>query len=145
MFLSVFAILFSTVLWSVYFLFWPSFGKLAFGGLLGLLLVSRRFSLCTLGELLVGLGCDCGGLFSESFHRRPHLDGTLAFSVERCNCLYLVPLHHYWEERIVCLSHHGTWFLRQLQWLQQDRRFRLFASVFSSLKTDCVASCYRER
>ena len=32
---SVFAILFSTVLWSVYFRFRPRFGRLGFGGLLG--------------------------------------------------------------------------------------------------------------
>lgn len=64
---SVFAILFSTVLWSVYFLFWPRFGKLDFGGLSGLLLVGRWFSLRPLGGLWVGLGCDGRGLFSESF------------------------------------------------------------------------------
>ena len=39
-----------------------------------------------------------------------------------------------------------TLLLQPLQWLQQDRRFRLFASLFSCcLKTDSVASCLRER
>ena len=66
----VFAILFSTVLWSVYFHFWPRFGRFGFGRLLGLLLVGGRFSLCPFGRLYefrVGLGCDGGGLFSISF------------------------------------------------------------------------------
>lgn len=46
---------------------------------------------------------------------------------------------------IVCLSHR-TLLLQQLQWVQQDRRFRLFASLFSwCLKTENVASCLRER
>ena len=52
---SVFAILFSTVLWSVYFRFRPRFAKLDFGGLpLGSLLVGGRFSPCNLGGL-----CEC--------------------------------------------------------------------------------------
>ena len=39
-----------------------------------------------------------------------------------------------------------TSLLQKLHRLQQDRRFRLFASLFSScLKTDSVASCLRER
>ena len=41
-----------------------------------------------------------------------------------------------------------TLLMQQLQWLQQDRRFRstLYASLFSCcLKTDSVARCLRER
>ena len=38
-----------------------------------------------------------------------------------------------------------TLLVQQLQWLQQDRRFRLFTSLFSCcLKTDSVASFLRE-
>ena len=57
----------------MYFRFRPRFGRLVFGGLLGLLgvlLVGGRFSLCPFGGLCifrVGLGCDGGGLFSVSF------------------------------------------------------------------------------
>ena len=40
-----------------------------------------------------------------AFLRRPRLGFSVAFSVVRCY-LYLVPLHHYWDRGIVCLSHH---------------------------------------
>ena len=77
------------------------------------MLVGGRFSLCPFGGLCkfrVDLGCDGGGLLPESsfsssvFLRRPVLDGSLAFSVARCY-LYLVPIHHYWDRGISCLSH----------------------------------------
>jgi len=67
------------------------------------------------------------------------------------NVVFVVVSHYQRLQIIVLLLQAGfgdccTLLQQQLQWLQQDRRSRLFASLFSCcLKTDSVASCLREK